>query len=129
MSDILLKAYKASEIKFVNTCENGQQISFSNKYGYSVKYSDNNICIGELSAEMFDKDNPENFGIKVVINGIFEFNPAIKKEQIHILSFKELFPFAKSIVSAVSVNAGVPQIMLPSFDIEKQSIYKFEKNI
>lgn len=129
MSDITMKAYKVSELNFVNKHENGTKLTFGNKFSYNVKYSNNNICVGELSAEVYDKDAPEKFGVKLILNGIFEFNPEIKKEQIHIMTFKELFPYAKSIVSCVSVNAGVPPIMLPNFDIEKQSIYKFEKNV
>lgn len=129
MADIIMKAYKASKINFVNDHENGTKITFGNKFGYSVKYAENNICVCELKAEVFDKESPDKFGIELILNGIFEFNPELKKEQIHVLTFKELFPYAKSIVSTVSVNAGVPPIMLPYFDIEKQSIYKFEKNI
>ena len=129
MADINLKAYKASEISFVNKHENGTKITFGNKFTYNVRYSNGNVCVGEITAEVFDKENPEKFGIKIVIEGIFEYNTEIKKEQIHVLSFKELYPFAKSIVASTSVNAGVPPIMLPNFDIEGQSIYKFEKNI
>lgn len=129
MSEVVLKEYKVKEVRFYNTFGNAQQITFSNKFGYNVKYTNEGVCIGELSVEMFDKDNPEKFGVKIIICGVFNYNTELKKEQVHILSFKELFPFAKSIVATVSVNAGVPPILLPSLDMEKQSIYKFEKNI
>ncbi len=129
LSDVVLKTYKVNELNFVNKLENGTQVKFKNKFAYNVKYSNNNICIGEMTVEMFDGDAPEKFGVKLVLDGIFEFNPSLKKETVHVLSFKQLFPFAKSIVSSVSVNAGVPPILIPSFDIESQSIYKIEKNI
>lgn len=129
LSDVVLKTYKASEINFVNKLENGTQIKFKNKFSYNVKYSENKICIGQMMVEMTDDESPERFGVKLVLDGIFEFNPSLKKETIHVLSFKALYPIAKSIVTAISVNAGVPPIFIPPFDIESQSIYKIEKNV
>lgn len=126
---VKLKGYKVSELSFVNKLEKNTQIKFGNKYSYNVRYSDSNICFGELTAEMFADEYPEKFGIKLVINGFFEYDKSLKKEEVHVQSFKALFPYAKSVVSTVSVNAGVPPMFLPEFDIESQSIYKFEKNI
>lgn len=127
-TNIKMKGYKVSELNFVNSLENGAQVKFSNKYTYNVKYSNTNVCIGQLTAEMFDKEKPEKFGIKIVVEALFEYNTELEKEKIHVETFKSVFPFARSIVSSVSVNAGVPQIILPDFDIEGQSIYRFEKN-
>jgi preprotein translocase subunit SecB len=129
MVNVKMKAYKVSELTFVNKHENGAKLQFGNKISYNVKYTNTNICVGEITAEAFDKDNPEKFGVKIVINGIFEYDTNVKKETIHVDTFKELYPFAKSVVASMSVNAGVPPIILPPFDIESQSIYKFEKNI
>ena len=129
MIKIKMQGYRVSELNFVNKLDSGAKVQFGNKFSYNVKYSSNNNCMGELSVEMFDKDRPEQFGVKIVINGFFEYDKNEKKESIHVLTFKELFPFARSIVSSVSVNAGIPPIILPTFDIESQSIYKFEKNI
>lgn len=129
MIKIKMQGYRVSELNFVNKLDSGAKVQFGNKFSYNVKYSSNNNCMGELSVEMFDKDRPEQFGVKIVINGFFEYDKNEKKESIHVLTFKELFPFARSIVSSVSVNAGIPPIILPTFDIEYQSIYKFEKNI
>lgn len=129
MIQVKLKGYKVTELNFVNKLEKPAQIKFGNKFSYNVRYSNNNVCVGELSAEMTADEFPEKFGIKLIINGVFEFDQSLKKEEVHVASFKALFPYAKSIVSTVSVNAGIPPMMLPEFDIESQSIYKFEKNI
>ena len=129
MTKVKMQGYRVSELNFVNKLDNGAKVQFGNKFSYHVKYGTNDNCIGELSVEMFDKDRPEQFGVKIVINGFFQYNKSEKKENIHVLTYKELFPFARSIVASVSVNAGIPPIILPTFDIESQSIYKFEKNI
>lgn len=127
-NNIVFKGFKASEIEFVNKHDNGARIEFENKYSYNVKYSTNNTCIGEFTVEVNDKSNKEKFHIKAVIQGIFTYNPEIKKELLHVQTYKELFPYARTMISALTVNAGIPPVIIPNFDIESQSIYKFGKN-
>ncbi len=128
MNNVALKSYNAAKIDFVNSLEGGAKIQFTNRYGYSVKYSNNNVCIGEITADMFDTENPDKFHINIIVRGVFEFKSDVEKEKIHVESFKELFPFAKSIVATVTTAAGVPPVMLPPFDIESQNIYRFGNN-
>lgn len=128
MKNITFKAFKASEIEFVNKHENGTRIEFENKYSYNVKYSPNNTCICEFTVEVNDKANKDKFHIKAVVHGIFTYNPESKKEIIHVETYKELFPYVRAMISSLTVNAGIPPVILPNFDIESQSIYKFEKN-
>ncbi len=129
MRNITFKAFKASEIEFVNKHENGTRIEFENKYSYNVKYSANNTCVGEFTVEVNDKANKEKFHIKAVVLGVFTYNPEAKKEVIHVESYKELFPYVRTMISSLTVNAGIPPVILPNFDIESQSIYKFGKNV
>ncbi len=129
MRNVTFKAFKASEIDFVNKHENGTRIEFENKYSYNVKYSSNNTCVGEFTVEVNDKENKDKFHIKAVVLGVFIYNPEAKKEIIHIESFKELFPYVRTMISSLTVNAGIPPVMIPNFDIESQSIYKFGKNV
>ncbi len=129
MKNITFKAFKASEIDFVNKHENGTRIEFENKYSYNVKYSTNNTCIGEFTVEVNDKADKEKFHIKAVVLGIFTYNPEAKKEVIHVETYKELFPYVRTMISSLTVNAGIPPVIIPNFDIESQSIYRFEKNV
>lgn len=122
------RAYRATEIEFVNKHENGARIEFENKYSYNVKYSKNNNCIGEFTVEVNDKANKDKFHIKAVIQGIFTYDSGIEKEIIHVQTFKELFPYARTMISALTVNAGLPPVILPTFDIESQNIYRFGNN-
>lgn len=129
MKNITFKAFKASEIDFVNKHENGTRIEFENKYSYNVKYSTNNTCIGEFTVEVNDKADKDKFHIKAVVLGIFTYNPEAKKEIIHVETYKELFPYVRTMISSLTVNAGIPPVIIPNFDIESQSIYRFEKNV
>ena len=128
MSNVSFKSFRATEIEFVNKHDNGTRIEFENKYTYNVKYNQNNLCMGEFTVEVFDKNNKEKFHIKAVMCGIFSYNPEVKKEVLHVETFKEIFPYARTMISSMTVNAGLPPVIIPSFDIEKQSIYKFGKN-
>ena len=128
MSNVSFKSFRATEIEFVNKHDNGTRIEFENKYTYNVKYSKNNLCMGEFTVEIFDKNNKDKFRIKAVMCGIFSYKPDVKKEVLHVETFKEIFPYARTMISSLTVNAGLPPVVIPTFDIESQSIYKFGKN-
>ncbi len=127
--NIEFKGFRATEIEFVNKCENGAKLEFENKYSYNVKYSNNNVCVGEMVVEVNDKSNKDKFHIKAVVQGMFTYNPEVKREILHVQTFKELFPYARTMISSLTVNAGIPPVFIPNFDIESQSIYKFGKNV
>lgn len=128
MSNVSFKSFRATEIEFINKHDNGTRIEFETKYTYNVKYNTQNLCMGEFSVEIFDKNNKEKFSIKAVMCGIFSYKPDVKKEVLHVETFKEMFPYARTMISSLTVNAGLPPVIIPTFDIESQSIYKFGKN-
>ncbi|MBO4894150.1 MAG: protein-export chaperone SecB [Clostridia bacterium] len=128
MNNIELKAYRAKEISFVNKVENNTKINFENKYSYNVNYSRQNICKGEMKVSAISKEFPDKFNITVVVEGIFGFDPEVPKEKIHVESFKQLFPYTKALISTVTANAGIPALFIPTIDIEKSSIYKYDVN-
>ena len=41
-------------------------------------------------------------------------------------TYKELFPYARAIVTTITANAGVQPIMLPEMNIENKEIYRIE---
>ena len=101
MSNVELKAYKAGEITFKNNVQSKVEFKLGNKISHNV------------------------LSVKVVVNGIFKINTAIEKEFIHVETFKELFPYAKALVTTVTANAGIPPIIVKNIDIEKQEIYRW----
>ena len=92
-------------------------------------YSKVNTCKGEFRAEIFDKETPEQFSITVVLEGFFATAPNMEKEILHVKTYDALFPFVKSVVATLTVNAGIPPVLIPYVDISGQSIYRVEMPI
>lgn len=125
MSNVELKAYKASEINFRNNIQAKEQLNLGNKVSHNVKYTAQGFCEATLSVEVCDKNKPDVLYIKVVLNGVFKINTQVEKEFIHVDTFKELFPIAKALVATVTTNAGIPPVLVKNIDIEKQEIYRW----
>ena len=126
MASVELQAYKVSEIEFKNKVQGKEQLSFSNKISYNVKYSQKQFCEGSMTVQIFDKDKPDTISIKFTLNGVFRILKDMEKEFIHVETFKELFPIAKAFVVTITANAGIPPIFLKNIDIENQEIYRME---
>lgn len=127
MSTVALKGCSAAEFSFANKLPNGTQIKLGNKYQYNVKYAANtNGCVGEMSIHVFDRENEDKFFVKLVLRGAFSYDKNAEKEQIHVDSYKALFPYARAMITTMTANAGIPPIYIPEADIESQSIYRFD---
>ena len=126
MEKLSFKAYKIEEIEFINKVKSSSKIEIKNSYSYIVRYTNQNLCEGRFTVKINDKDNPDNFSIKLVICGIFTFDPTMERELIHVRTYKELFPYARSVVTTITANAGIQPIILPNMDIENKEIYRIE---
>ncbi|MBQ7580589.1 MAG: protein-export chaperone SecB [Clostridia bacterium] len=130
MSALKMNGYKVTELNFVNKAENGTRLSLQTTYSFNVRYTaDSKKCIAQLDVKVGDREKPEVFGVNMTIFGDFDVtDPTVAKEKLHVEAYKALFPFARSVVSNVSVNAGIPPIIIAEMDIEKQSIYRIDAN-
>ncbi len=128
MANVKMNAYKVSEISFNNKVNGKVQLKLSNKVSHNVRYNKNGVCEAFLTVEVFDKENKDVLNIKVTVVGAFSVKKDIEKEFLHVETFKELFPFAKALVTTISANAGIPPIYVQNVDIEKQEIYRFDMN-
>lgn len=126
MNSLKLKAYKIEEINFVNKIRGNTKIELKNGYAYNVRYTNQNICEGKFTVTVEDKANPENFAIKMTLAGIFEYDPSVEREILHVQTYKELFPYARAFVSTITANAGIQPIMIPDMDIENRDIIRFD---
>ncbi len=125
--DFLLKSYKITDFVLTNRAMVSEKHDTEVKYNYNVRYLNGNICRGELVAEIKDKKNPEAFGVRAVIVGVFEIKETnIPKEKAHIETFKELFPIIRATVSAMTAASGMPALNLPPINMESQSIYRVD---
>lgn len=127
MLNAKLKGYRAEEITFVNKRTTAKPMEIQTKYAYNVKYTNTGTCRGELTVEIQEKEDPQNFNLKVVMSGLFEFKEA-PREVLHRETFNTLFPYIRSLITTVTANSGIMPIIVPFMDIENQSIYKIEKN-
>lgn len=81
MNIVTLRAFRATDIEFINHHDSGVRIEFENTYSYNVKYTPDNNCIGEFTLEVKDKSAPDKFRIKAVIVGSFGYDPSVKKKR------------------------------------------------
>lgn len=126
MASVQIQAYKVSDVQFTNKVQGKQQLKFSNKVSYNVRYSGTQFCEGTLTVEVYDKENPDTINVKVTLVGAFRILKEMEKEFIHVETFKELFPIAKAFVLNLSVNAAIPPIYLQNVNMENQEIYRME---
>ncbi|MBE6642858.1 MAG: hypothetical protein E7615_04325 [Ruminococcaceae bacterium] len=126
MASVVLNAYRVEEMQFKNVLETGIQIKLENKYSFNVKYDKENKCVGVFSVEVYDKNNSDKFYAKTRIAAFYTFTEGMNKDTIHREAFKEVFPYAKSLITTITANGGVPPIVLPGVDIDSQSIYRFD---
>ena len=129
MKEIELKGYKVNEVRFVNKVQGNRKLELSNKYSYNVGYSKVNTCRGEFRAEVFDKNDPEQFSVTVVLEGFFVTAPNMEKEILHLRTYDALFPYVKAYVSTMTSAGGIPPVMIPYVDISGQNIYRVEMPI
>lgn len=126
MKKLKLKAYKIEELQLINKVKTTSKIELKNSYGYNVRYTNQNICEGKFTITIVDKESPETFSVKLVLGGVFAFDPELEREVIHVQTYKELFPYARAIITTVTANAGIQPIMIPDMDIENREIYRFD---
>lgn len=126
MASVVLNAYRVEEMHFKNVLETGVQIKLEHKYSFNVKYDGENKCAGIFSVEVYDRENADKFYAKTKVVGFYTYTAGMDKDSVHRAAFKEIFPYAKSIITTITANGGVPPIVLPAVDIEAQSIYRFD---
>ncbi|MGN1418530.1 MAG: protein-export chaperone SecB [Acutalibacteraceae bacterium] len=125
MMNTQLKAYKVGEIVFNNKVHSKVELQLGNKVSHNVKYSGDKLCEAVLTVEVCDKDKPDLLNVKVTVSGLFEILNKVEKEFIHVETFKELFSFAKALITTITANAGIAPIIVKNVDIENQEIYRW----
>ena len=119
------KGYNIVEFSFANKLPPGAQIQLENKYQFNVKYASNKTCVGEMSIRVADRSNAESFFVSLLLRGVFTFTPGTAKEEIHIETYKTLFP-TRAPISQRLPPRRYPADYYPEVDIESQSIYRFD---
>ncbi len=126
MRAIHLIGYHATDVEFHGHLAPGTKIHLDNKYTYNVRYGKDGVCTAVLECGVFDKEAPERFSVKLIVEGNFSFSDGYTKEQLHVMTYKELFPYARALAASITAVSGIPPVMLPEIDIESQSIYRID---
>lgn len=126
MKKAIMQGFKLINVEFFNNIKANKKIELGFSYSYNVKYSNQNTCVGEFTAKITDKTDPDEFKITVTGQGIFRFEQNAPKEQLHLSTYDDVFPYVRAFVSTLTANAGMPPIIIPYIDISKKEIYRVE---
>ena len=126
MAKVKLLNFSATEIAFENNLKKTQGFDLASRCSYNLGFSQNRICRGEMVAEIFNKNEPDLFKLRVKVVGDFISEDDSPKDDIHKTTSKILFPRVKAVITTVSVSANVPPIFFPDINIDNQSVYMIE---
>lgn len=117
-----LKAYKVNKLEVENKVRPGTQLKLQNQLKYNVNYMDDDKkCVGIMELHVADADlNP--FDIKIEAVAEFSYGDDDKKEDIHTVSFDQLFPFVREIIHTVTGYTGMPGLLVPIMKLNKNTV-------
>ena len=123
---IEIKAVKADEVSFVNRLEPGETIQLGFRYTYNIIYSGGTGGRAEMTLIAESKAAPEKFTLKVVESGFFTCPAGLPREEVHIATFRALFPYAKALAAMVSSASGVPAVMIPEIELDAEDVMRID---
>lgn len=129
MLEVNLEEYRISQLNYVNKVDSPTQINLKTQYSYNVAHGNDNVCRGEFVAKIEDENASDKFRLKITVIGILRTKAGMSKEDIHLKSYDAMFPYVKSIVAAITANAGIPVLNIPYIDITGQEIYRMDMPI
>lgn len=127
MANVKLLNFSASEINFLNEIKRSETFELTNRCSYNVRFAPNSFCRGEMTVEVFNKNAPDSFRLKLRVTGDFVIEDQSPQDAVHRATYKLLFPRVKAMVTSLTVAANLPPIFLPDLNIDDQSIYVVEK--
>ena len=127
MANVKILNFSASEINFLNEIKRSETFELTNRCSYNVRFAPNSFCRGEMTVEVFNKNAPDSFRLKLRVTGDFVIEDQSPQDAVHRATYKLLFPRVKAMVTSLTVAANLPPIFLPDLNIDDQSIYVVEK--
>ena len=117
-----LKWVRVLKIDYENTVAPGTQLKLRNNLKYNVRYMDNDSrCVGALEFRIAD-ESLKPFSIKVTMEAMFSYGPEDEKEDIHVTSFDQIFPFLRQTISSVTSMSGMAGLIIPLMHLDKQNV-------
>lgn len=127
MANIKLMNFEAKEIAFENKIKQAESFELTNRCSYTLGFSRDMTMRGEMTAEILNKNDPQNFYLRIKVVGDFiRDNNDMPQDEIHRTTYRMLFPNVKAMITAISVAAGIPPLFFPDISIDGQSVYMVE---
>ena len=121
MSAVKFEGFEVRKIIFENNMSGNVDLDF--KFSYGVRYIEEvSKCIGSLTINIIDKENNGIFNLEVVIEGIYSYDKSNEKELIHKETLKELYPYARTLITNLTANAGLSPLVLPMIDADSMEV-------
>lgn len=123
MSNIALKGYVVNNIDFVNELKGAGKLELKNELKYNVKYSEaESKCMGECRFKVYHVERPDLFTIEINLRGFFDYDANMDKKEVHNETYNQLFPYVRSLISTITVNCGMPPIVVPKIEIDTGNV-------
>lgn len=107
------------------------EIEVESSFSFHVNYNeDRSACVAELKQALRDKSNPEQLNILVGISGQFECEGVVSddaKREAHVMAYFMLFPYVQNMIARLTVDAGLPPLMIRPEKMEPKDITLTEK--
>lgn len=117
-----LKGYKVNKLEVENRVRPGTQLKLQNQLKYNVNYMEaDNKCIGIMELRVTDA-NLAPFEIKIEAVAEFTYDSTDAKADIHTVSFDQLFPFIRTIISTVTGFTGMQGLLIPIMKLNKNTV-------
>jgi len=119
------KRYLVNSIDFKYNPEyTGAKANMDIDFGHSIAVRNNEAQVS-LKCVLFRKAKKEEkpFHLAVLMTGIFQFQTELKGEELNNILKQQainiLFPYLRALISNITVNAGLPPVILPLININQ----------
>lgn len=116
-----LKHQTLKELNFSVNVPDNDEIHLESQYSFNTDYDeDRTHCVATLILETHDIQKNNKFNISIKLVGFFECEGVSDnrtKQEAHIQAYTLLFPYAQSIIANLTMNAGLPPLMIPRDNI------------
>lgn len=128
MNNVKFKGYIVNRMEFVNELKGAGKLELKNELKYNVKYSEQeHKCMGQCRFKVHHSERPDLFSIEVEARGFFEYAESSDKKEIHSETYNQLFPYIRSLISTITVNCGMPPVVIPKIEIDSGNVVVHEE--
>lgn len=109
----------------------GDEVEIESAFQFSVSYNeDNSACRANIKQVLQHKNDPSQLKIEIEGTGYFTCDGVESKQQekdAHAMAYALLFPYVQSLIARLTLEAGVPPLMIAAARMDQAEI-QFEEN-